>query len=85
MDKDYVPSTDILISRERLEEKITQIKELSQRMHELITEHAYQIRQDEATHSTKVREIHEEYCAAIEELRDKNEVINKCFADFITG
>lgn len=44
-------------------------------MSELETEHTYQLRQAEATQAEKLKEVHEGYCAAIEELKEKNEVI----------
>lgn len=47
---------------------------LSTRMSELETEHTYQLRQAEATQAEKLKEVHEGYCAAIEELKEKNEV-----------
>lgn len=43
-------------------------------MSELETEHTYQLRQAEATQAEKLKEVHEGYCAAIEELKEKNEV-----------
>lgn len=43
-------------------------------MSELETEHSYQLRQAEATQAEKLKEVHEGYCAAIEELKEKNEV-----------
>ncbi|KAI8438557.1 hypothetical protein MSG28_011021, partial [Choristoneura fumiferana] len=46
---------------------------LSTRMSELETEHTYQLRQAEATQAEKLKEVHEGYCAAIEELKEKNE------------
>lgn len=42
-------------------------------MSELETEHSYQLRQAEATQAEKLKEVHEGYCAAIEELKEKNE------------
>lgn len=48
------------------------IKDLSMRMTELVTEHAYQMRQTEAQHASKIKDIHEAYCLAIEELKEKN-------------
>lgn len=44
-------------------------------MSELETEHTYQLRQAEAIQAEKLKEVHEGYCAAIEELKEKNEVI----------
>lgn len=43
-------------------------------MSELETEHTYQLRQAEAAQAEKLKEVHEGYCAAIEELKEKNEV-----------
>lgn len=74
LDKEFVPSTEILISRSDLEEKLSVIKDLQLRMHELETEHAYQMRQSEALHNATIKDIHEGYCTAIEELKEKNEV-----------
>lgn len=65
---------EILISREVLEDKMEQIKNLRLRFKELETEHTYQMRQNDAMHSLKMKDIHSEYCHAIEELKIKNEV-----------
>lgn len=46
-------------------------------MSELETEHTYQLRQAEAAQAEKLKEVHEGYCAAIEELKEKNEVFLK--------
>lgn len=43
-------------------------------MREIENEHAYQMRQGDAFHSEKMREVHRGYCDAIEELKEKNEV-----------
>lgn len=72
---DHVTSNEILISRQILEERIDQINILSLRMKELETEHSYQMRQNDALHSLKMKDIHSGYCNAIEELKLKNEVI----------
>lgn len=74
LDKEFTPSTEILIGRGDLEEKFAIIKDLQLRMHELETEHAYQMRQSEALHNATIKDIHEGYCSAIEELKEKNEV-----------
>lgn len=71
---DLCSSTEILISRDILEDKIDQIKNLSLRMKELEIEHSYQMRQNDALHSLKMKDIHAGYCNAIEELKLKNEV-----------
>lgn len=67
-------SSEILISREILEDKMAQINNLHLRLKELETEHSYQMRQNDALHSLKMKDIHLEYCHAIEELKIKNEV-----------
>nr|CAD7265563.1 unnamed protein product [Timema shepardi] len=66
MDKDFTHTSEILIGKEDLEDKNHTIKDLTQRMHELHTEHSYQTRQNEVAHSDKLKE-------AIEELKEKNE------------
>lgn len=48
-------------------------------MSELETEHTYQLRQAEANQAEKLKEVHEGYCAAIEELKEKNEVTMSMF------
>ncbi|KAJ2947907.1 hypothetical protein O0L34_g9698 [Tuta absoluta] len=73
LDKEFTHAKEILISKKDLQEKINSINLLSTRMSELETEHTYQLRQSEATQSEKLKEVHEGYCAAIEELKEKNE------------
>ncbi|XP_046965131.1 cilia- and flagella-associated protein 57 [Vanessa cardui] len=73
LDKDFAYSKEILISKKDLQEKINSINLLSTRMSELETEHTYQLRQAEAAQAEKLKEVHEGYCAAIEELKEKNE------------
>lgn len=71
---DHATSNEILISRQILEDKMDQIRNLQLRMKELETEHSYQMRQNDALHSLKMKDIHAGYCNAIEELKLKNEV-----------
>lgn len=73
LDKEFKASQEILISKGDLMEKISMIKDLQTRMHELETEHAYQMRQNDALHNAQLKEVHEGYCGAIEELKEKNE------------
>ncbi|XP_041975861.1 cilia- and flagella-associated protein 57 isoform X1 [Aricia agestis] len=73
LDKDFAYSKEILISKKDLQDKINNINLLSTRMSELETEHTYQLRQSEALHAEKLKEVHEGYCVAIEELKAKNE------------
>lgn len=74
MDQDFKVSKEILISKHILEEKLTKIKELGLRLKELETEHAYQMRQSDAIHAMKLRDVHTAYCGAIEDLKEKNDV-----------
>ncbi|XP_046473446.1 cilia- and flagella-associated protein 57 [Neodiprion pinetum] len=69
--KDFKHSREVLISRGELEEKIQTIKDLSTRLRELETEHAYHMRQTEVQHNDTLRDVHQGYCEAIEELKDK--------------
>lgn len=48
-------------------------------MKELETEHSYQMRQNDAVHTLKMKDIHAGYCSAIEELKIKNEVLSISF------
>ncbi|XP_026319729.1 cilia- and flagella-associated protein 57 [Hyposmocoma kahamanoa] len=75
LDKDFAYAKEILISKKDLQEKLNSIHLLSTRMSELETEHSYQLRQAEATQAEKLKEVHEGYCAAIEELKEKNEAL----------
>ncbi|XP_043683652.1 cilia- and flagella-associated protein 57 [Vespula pensylvanica] len=78
LDKGLIYTNEVLIGKTDLEEKIQMISDLTVRMRELETEHAYRIRQMEGQHNDKMRELHQAYCAAIEELKDK---INKLQED----
>ncbi|XP_066249993.1 cilia- and flagella-associated protein 57 [Euwallacea similis] len=73
LDKELSSSNEILISREILEDKMGRIKNLQLRLQELETEHAYQMRQNDAVHALKMKEVQLEYCHAIEEIKIKNE------------
>lgn len=74
LDKDFHHSTEVLISKQGLQDKMVQIKDLKLRMHELLTEHEYQMRQNEVLHSLRLKDVHAGYFDAIEELKEKNEV-----------
>lgn len=69
--KDFKLSREVLISRGDLEDKIRMINDLSTRMRELETEHAYHMRQTEVQHNDTLRDVHQGYCEAIEELKEK--------------
>jgi hypothetical protein len=74
MDSEFKPSTDVLISKADLLENIQMIKDLSLRIHELETEHKYNMHKRDMMHAQKLKKVHENYCQAIEELKEKNEV-----------
>ncbi|CAH0564937.1 unnamed protein product [Brassicogethes aeneus] len=73
LDPDFQPSKEILISKHNLEEKINMIRELQLRLKESETEHAYQMRQSDAIHALKMKDVHTSYCGAIEDLKEKND------------
>ncbi|KAG7203025.1 hypothetical protein KM043_010150 [Ampulex compressa] len=75
--KDVMYTNEVLISKGDLEEKIHAIKDLTARIKELETEHSYKIRQTEVLHNDKLREVHQGYCEAIEELRNKIEKLEE--------
>jgi cilia- and flagella-associated protein 57 len=60
---------DIMIPRTDLLEKNKAIKSLELRIQQQVAEFHYQIKQGEALHSEKMRDIHREYCDVIEELK----------------
>lgn len=75
LSKDFHHTSEILISRQDLYDKIMEIRDLKLRMHELQTEHSYQMRQNDVVHNLRMKDIHEGYFNAIEELKEKNEVM----------
>jgi hypothetical protein len=85
MDSEFQPSTDVLISKADLLDKIQLIKDLSVRMQELETEQAYKMQKSDLMHAQKVKELLEGSCRAIEELKEKNEVRRCCRDKWLTG
>lgn len=75
--RDLPYTNEVLISKGDLQEKIHTIHDLTVRMRELETEHAYKMRQIDIRHNDELREIHQTYCEAIKELRDKNEKLQE--------
>lgn len=73
MSRDLPYTNEVLIGKGDLEEKIHTIRNLTVRLKELETEHAYKLRQIDIQHNDKLREVHQGYCEAIKELRDKIE------------
>ncbi|XP_063983193.1 cilia- and flagella-associated protein 57 [Diachasmimorpha longicaudata] len=64
-------TSEILIGKNDLGDKIQSIQELTTRIKELETEAAYKMRQIEVQHNDKMRLVHQGYCEAIEELKLK--------------
>lgn len=75
--RDLPYTKEVLIGQGDLEDKIQTIKNLTVRMRELETEHAYKLRQIDIQHNDKLRDVHEGYCQAIKELRDKIEKLQE--------
>ncbi|PSN49348.1 hypothetical protein C0J52_04287 [Blattella germanica] len=73
IDKDFKLSEQVLIAERDLVEKQNMIRELLQRIEELETEHGYQMQKADEKNAEKVKEVHEGYIAAMEELKEKNE------------
>ena len=71
VDADLMICEDILISRNELISKNDQIYLLTLRVAEQVAEFLYQKKQGDNFHSEQIREIHEGYCKAIEDLKVK--------------
>ena len=69
--RDLLYLEQILIGRDDLADKVQSIKDLNSRVRELESEHAYKTRHTMLQHNDQLREIHEGYCEAIEQLHDK--------------
>ncbi|KAL6265398.1 hypothetical protein P5V15_002195 [Pogonomyrmex californicus] len=77
MGRDLPYTNEVLVGKGDLEEKIRTIKSLTVRMRELETEHAYKLRQIDVQHNDKLRDVHQGYCEAIKEMRDKIEKLQE--------
>lgn len=75
--RDLPYTNEVLIGKEDLENKISTIKGLTVRIRELETEHAYKLRQIDVMHNDKLRDVHQGYCEAIKELREKIEKLQE--------
>ena len=69
VDPDLMICEDVLISRRELIGKNQQINLLTLRIAEQVAEFLYQKKQGDNFHSEEIREIHEKYCKAIEDLK----------------
>lgn len=75
--RDLPYTNEVLIGKEDLKDKISTIKGLTVRIRELETEHAYKLRQIDVQHNDKLRDVHQGYCEAIKELREKIEKLQE--------
>lgn len=71
MDSTDQYTSEILIGKNDLGDKILLIQDLTTRIKELETEASYKMRQIEIQHNDKMRQVHQGYCEAIEELKLK--------------
>ncbi len=60
---------DVIISRKDLTDKINSIKLLEIRLNEQIYEFEYEKKQGESHFSEQMKQVHESYCSAIEDLK----------------
>lgn len=81
VDEDLGHVEDILIPRSILSAKEKQISLLQIRISEQIAEFNYQKQQGETFHSEQMREIHENYCAALEDLKKQNDTLKAIHVD----
>lgn len=81
VDEDLGRVEDILIPRSILYAKEKQISMLQIRINEQIAEFNYQKQQGETFHSEQMREIHENYCAALEDLKKQNDTLKAIHVD----
>jgi cilia- and flagella-associated protein 57 len=72
---------DILISRRELMSKVDQISLLEMRISEQIAEFMYEKQQGDSFHSEQMRDVHEKYCKALEDLKKQNETLQALHVD----
>lgn len=72
---------DILIPRSELVAKEEHINLLQLRINEQVAEFLYQKQQGETFHSEQMREIHENYCSALDDLKKQNETLKAIHVD----
>lgn len=73
MDSELGQCADVMIPRKDLLENINTIQMLELRVAQQVAEFQYQMRQGNAGHSEQIRDIHNQYCAAITDLKEKND------------
>lgn len=81
VDPDLGHVEDVLIPRSELVAKEDQINLLQMRINEQISEFVYQKQQGASFHSEQMRDIHENYCEALEDLKKQNETMQAIHVD----
>jgi cilia- and flagella-associated protein 57 len=64
---------DVMIPREQLIKLNSFVKNLELRIEQQSAEFQYQMQQSNTQHSEKMKEVHRDYCEAIEELKKRND------------
>lgn len=72
---------DVLISRCELISKVDQITLLELRINEQVAEFRYQKEQGDSFHSEQMRDVHEKYCSALDDLKKQNETLQALHVD----
>lgn len=72
IDQDLLKSSEVLIPRTQLADKIEQITSLELRLRQQAEEFQYQLSQNEIFDGQVLSDVHKSYCAALEELKELN-------------
>lgn len=74
MDPEFSYSKEILINKDDLADKLAMIKYLENFVKSLEADHEYQMKEKETEEAERVNELHTSYLAAIQDLKEKNQV-----------
>lgn len=78
IDQDLLKSSEVLIPRTQLADKIEQITSLELRLRQQAEEFEYQLSQNEIFDGQQLQEVHRSYCNALEELKElNNEIVSR--------
>lgn len=78
IDQDLLKSSEVLIPRTQLADKIEQITNLELRLRQQAEEFQYQLSQNEIFDGQQLQEVHRSYCSALEELKElNNEIVSR--------
>lgn len=72
IDQDLLKSSEVLIPRTQLADKIEQITSLELRLRQQAEEFQYQLSQNEIFDGQQLQEVHRGYCSALTELKELN-------------